>query len=147
MTTKRLQRRAMDAQRLQLSGMTMREIARELGVSPRTVARDLTLDTETEGAPVELALLDASLRDSYLERATPLLLKTLDDIERRRLEGKLSNRDLIITSSTLFQNIARLSPPAQGPEEEKSHVTFVLSPVIAEPREEEDAGDGEIIEE
>lgn len=135
MATKKLEKRSLDAQRLRLMGMTVKEIAEKLQVSTRTVGRYLSLETEEEPM-VDLALLDAPLRDQYMARARPLLLHTLDDIEDRRRQGKLSNRDLLILASTVFTNIARLVPPAEEPKEEQPHTTFVLVPTSTGTEEE-----------
>ena len=79
-----------------------------------------------ESGEEDLAILDPSLCDEHLSRARPILLGTLDDLETRRLDGKLSNRDFILLAQSTFTTIARLTPPDEKGEPEGEGTTFVF---------------------
>ena len=121
-----IDRRAKLAQRYKLLGHSNKEIAEMMGISVRTVGRYLHHEDLEESGEEEMVVLPPALRDEYIERARPQLLGTIDDIEQRRLEGKLSNRDLILLAQMTFTNLARLSPPEEKDESDVEPTTFVL---------------------
>ena len=158
MASKSTDQRAKMAQRYKLLGHSNVEIAEMMKTSPRTVSRYLHHEDLEESEGEDLAVLPPALRDEYIERARPQLLGTIDDIEQRRLEGKLSNRDLILLAQMNFTNLARLSPPEEKDKSDVEPVTFILQTRIETIEEEvqkrlkelaegvEVADDGEVIE-
>ena len=136
MASMTIDRRAKLAQRYKLLGHSNKEIAEMMGISVRTVGRYLHHEDLEESGEEEMVVLPPALRDEYIERARPQLLGTIDDIEQRRLEGKLSNRDLILLAQMTFTNLARLSPPEEKDEPKGEGTTFVLQTRIETIEEE-----------
>ena len=100
------------------------ELAATLGVSTKTIERDL----RTELPPAvqhEIDEASSEFRQTFIAKAQPLALSLLDYIEERMNAGEMSARDATIATGVLTDKIRQLTPAGPRVETRKTlKITF-----------------------